>query len=185
MADKRLIKVPLNELRTYDADVIGSLYPHKGKVYRWVKNAGTTGLTGTAPCLVLPTSAIDAINKRVVAPSAAGPSTAASAAVNNAAGAAMTAIGPSGSDTGDYGWIQVKGLKKVSMTQSATAADQLVGAISIPTDAVDSAWARSVVPIDSAGLAPMHVAKSVRLVRLHATTGAATAYSAYVDIRCL
>ncbi len=184
MADKRLIIVPLNELRTFDADVIGSLYPHKGKIYRWVKNAGSTSLTGTAPALTLPTSALGSINNRVVAPTGAGPSTAASASIANIAGAAMTAIGPSGSDTGDHGWVQCKGLKKVSMTQSATAADQLIGAISVATDAVDSAWARSVVPIDSAGLQPMHT-KHVTLVRLHATTGAATAFSAYVDIQCL
>ncbi len=184
MADKRLINVPLNALRTSDAEVIGSLYPHKGKIYRWVKNAGDTALVGTAPALTLPTSAIGSINNRVVAPSGAGPSTAASASILNIAGAAMTAVGPSGSDTGDHGWIQVKGLKKVSMTQSATASDQLVGAISVATDAVDSAWARSVVPVDSGGLAPMHT-KRVQLVRLHATTGAATAYSAYVDIQCL
>lgn len=184
MANKRLIAVPLEQLRTGDAEVIGSLYPHKGKIYKWVKNAGTTGLTGTAPCLTLPTSAIDAIGSRVVAPSGAGPSTAVSASIANIAGAAMTAIAPSGSDTGDHGWIQVKGVKKVSMTQSATAADQLIGAIAVATDAVDTAWARSVTPIDSGGTAPMHT-KRVQLVRLHATTGAATAYSAYVDIQCL
>ncbi len=184
MADKRLISVPLTDIRTNDEEVIGDLYPHKGKVYRWVKNAGATDLTATAPCLTLPTSAIEAIGSRVVAPSGAGPSTALSGAILNIAGAAMAAITKSGSDTGDHGWIQVQGTKKVSMTQSATADDQLVGAISIATVAVDSAWARSQAPVDSGGLAPMHV-KSVRLIRLHATTGAATAYSAYVDIQCL
>ncbi len=185
MADKRLIGAPLTSLRTNDTEVIGSLYPHKGKIYRWVKNAGATDLTATAPCLTLPTSALDAIGSRVVAPSGSGPSTAASGSILNVAGAAMAAITKSGSDTGDHGWIQVKGPKKVSMTQSATGADQLIGAISIATNQDDTAWARSVIPVDSGGLAPMHVAGSVRLIRLHATTGAATAYSAYVDVQCL
>ena len=184
MANKRLIDVPLTEIRTGDAEVIGSLYPHKGKIYRWVKNAGATDLTATAPCLTLPTSAIDAIGSRVVAPSGAGPSTAVSASILNIAGATMAAITKSGSDTGDHGWIQVKGVKKVSMGQSATAADQLVGAISVVTNTDDAAWGVPVVPVDSGGLAPMHI-KSVRLVRLHATTGATTAFSAYADIQCL
>lgn len=187
MADKRLIAVPLTELRTNDEEVIGSLYPHKGKVYQWVKNAGSTDLTATAPCLTLPTSAIDAIGGRVVAPSGAGLETAASAAVRGVAGAAMAAITKSGSDTGDHGWIQVKGLKKVSMTQSATATDQYIGAVAIATDQDDTAWAR---PINPQGLPTTVtiesvVVKKVVLARLHATTGAATAFSAYVDIQCI
>lgn len=187
MADKRLINVPLTELRTNDEEVIGSLYPHKGKIYRWVKNAGVTDLVATAPCLTLPDSDIDQINKRVVSPSAAGIETAASAAIRNIAGAAVAAITKSGSDTGDHGWIQVKGLKKVSMTQSATASDQYIGALAIATDQDDTNWARPISPTGTPSTVSIEnvAVKKVMLVRLHTTTGAATAYSAYVDIQCL
>ncbi len=189
MADKRLIKVPLDELRTFDAEVIGSLYPHKGKIFRWVKNAGSTDLVAAGPCLTLPTSAIDNINKRVVSPSAAGLETAASAAVFNAAGSPVAAILKSGSDTGDHGWVQCKGLKKVSMNQSATAADQYIGGVSIATDVDDTNWGRPLgfgsVRTPTTTVHEDLIDKKVVLVRLHATTGAATAFSAYVDIQCL
>lgn len=190
MADKRLIKVPLTEIRTNDEEVIGSLYPHKGKIYRWVKNAGDTALQVAAACLTLPTSVVDAANARVVSPSSAGPATAASASVLAAAGVPMAAIAVSGSDTGDHGWIQVKGVMKVNMTQSATAADQLVGAMAIPTDASDAVWGRAVSLGGASRLATTSVpeylaSKKVVMMQLHATTGAATEFTAVVDVQCL
>lgn len=187
MADKRLIAVPLTELRTNDEEVIGSLYPHKGKIYRWVKNAGSTDLVAAGPCLTLPTSTIDSIGNRVVSPSAAGLETAASAAVRGCAGSPIAAITKSGSDTGDHGWIQVKGLKKVSMNQSATASDQYIGAVSIATDVDDTNWGRPITPhgIPTTVVIEGVVAKKVVLARLHAATGATTAFSALVDIQCL
>ena len=186
MADKRLIAVPLDGLRTNDEEVIGSLYPHKGKIYRWVKNAGSTALQAAGACLTLPTASIDQTYKRVVAPTGAGPSTAASGSFLDAGGVPVAAIGPSGSDTGEYGWIQVKGPKKVSMLQSATAADQYVGSISIPYDS-DANWNRPISPVGTPTtlIAEAIAVKRLTLARVWSTTGPTTAYSALVDIQCL
>jgi len=189
MADTRLIIVPLTGLRTSEEDqVLGSEYNHKGKTYRFVKNAGITDLQTVGACLTVNTSIANNIGKRVVAPSGADPSTGAVGSVLNAAGVPMTAIQQSGSDTGDHGWVQVAGSRRVTMTQSATAADQYVGALAIASQALDGGWGR---PILAAGLAQpatatpeLFASRRVMLVDIHASTGAATTFSAVVDIQC-
>lgn len=184
MADKRLINVPLNEIRTYDAEVIGSLYPHKGKTYRWIKNAGATDLQALAPCLTLPTAAVDQTFKRVVAPTGSKPAVPGSGAILGAAGMVVTAIYKSGSDTGDHGWIQAQGLAVINALQSETAADQLVGSIILATDQSDAAWGVPVTPTTS--VAPRAQAKKCVIARsLTTVTGATTAASYVVDIQCL
>lgn len=178
MADKRLIGVPLDQVRTNDEEVLGSLYPHKGKIYRWVKNAGSTGLTANAVCLSVITSVADNALKRVIAPSGAGPST---AVVHMPAGMPVTGIPASGSDTGDHGWIQVKGVASVKQQQLTTAL--VAGSFSIASSAIDDAWASNTVP-DSASDAKVY-GRRVQLLAPVATTGAATAVSVAADIQCL
>ena len=184
MADKRLIKVPLTELRTYDAEVIGSLYPHKGKIYRWVKNGGSTALQAKASCLTLPTAATDQTFKRVVAPTGANVAVPGSGAILGAAGMPVTAIAASGSDTGDHGWVQAAGLAVISALQSETAADQYVGSIILATDQSDAAWGVPLTP--TSATTPLGVAKKCVIARaLTTVTGASTAASYVVDIQCL
>ncbi len=184
MADKRLISVPLTDVRTNDEEVIGALYPHKGKVYRWVKNGGSTALQAKAACLSLPTAATDMTFSKVVAPSGANVAVPGSGAVLGAAGMPVTAIGPSGSDTGDHGWVQCKGIAVISALQSETAADQYVGSIILATDQSDAAWGVPVTP--TSATSPLGVAKKCVIARaLTTVTGASTAASYVVDIQCL
>ncbi len=188
MADKRLIKVPLTELRTFDAEVAGSLYPHKGKIYRWVKNAGSTALQRSAACLTLPTSAREAIGSRVVAPSGSGPLTPASANILMAAGVPLAAIGPSGSDTGDYGWILAKGVDSVAMANSETQADQQVGCFAIASVALDNAWGPPLDPgTTPSTITPTKIAsKRVVIAKAYTTVSTAASFvTAIVDVQCL
>ncbi len=62
-----------------------------------------------------------------------------------------------------------------------------IGAISIATDQSDAAWARPITPtgIPSTLTQETVASKRVQLIKLHATTGAATTFSAVVDIQCL
>lgn len=180
MADKRLIHVPLDELATGDREVLGSLYPHKGKIYRWVKNAGITALTLKATCLSRLTSVVDNIDTRVIAPSGAGTST---GAVIVPAGVPMAAIAASGAATGDHGWIMAKGVTKACVQQLTTAL--AVGDYAIASSTYDAAWASVHKPTaDSASTANIY-ARKVMLMQSVATTGAATAVSAIVDVQCL
>jgi hypothetical protein len=183
MSDKKLIKVALTELSTVDDEVIGSLYPHKGKVYRWVKNSGSTSLTQNAVCLVVITSVTENMFKRVIAPSGAGTTT---GLVGVPAGMPVTGIGPSGSATGDHGWIQVKGPASIKQQQLTTAL--VAGSLSIASSTYDSAWASNVFPsADSANMSYVRAygTRRVELLQPVATTGAATAANVVADIQCL
>ena len=184
--DTGLIRVPLTELRTNDEQVVGSVYQVKDKYYRWQKNAGATALVARASCLTVMTSVESGMNTRVVQPDGVA---AATSSIGMAAGMPMSSIGASGTDTGDYGWVQCKGPAKVTIAQAATA--QTVGAISVATSALPAtaAWGAGTtedysVPAD--GTTAIAVCgRRVVLMQAIATTGAATAVSALVDIQCL
>jgi len=179
--DKSLIRVPLDELRTYDEEVLGQVFRRDGKAFRWVKNAGSTSLVADGACLTVLTSVEGNQLKRVMNPDTAG----VTAIQELPAGVPMAAFGPSGSDTGSYGYIQVAGTKKVSMMQSSSA--QGVGSLAIATASqpATAPWGISHGPtFDSATQANVY-AKRVVLMFPMATTGPATAVSAIVDIQCL
>lgn len=168
-----LIHVPLDELRTNENDLpLGSEVYRNNKVYRFVKNAGATALSRTGPCLELATSVEAAAKKRVISNDGAG---AATAAVERAAGQPMTAIAKSGSDTGDHGYVVVAGAKRVSVQQLATALD--IGMVCVASQAITSAWLADDVYVTATNHAV--------IVKKVATTGAATAASALVDIKCI
>lgn len=176
MADKRLIRVPLTELRTNDEEVIGSLYPHKGKIYRWVKNAGGTALTAGAVCLEMITSVVTEMEKRIIAPSGSGAST---ASILRPGGVPMASFGGTGTDTGDHGWVLVKGITEARVQQAVTAVQ--VGEMAIASDSgSDVAWA-SPVSAATGGL----FTKKVVVMEPMAVTGAATSITAIVDVQCL
>ena len=182
MPETMNIRVPLSELRTNDEQVIGSVHSHKDKAYKWVKNAGTTSLVARACCLYRVTSVEAGLLTRVISPDGAGAST---AVIGLAAGMPMTAIGPSGSDTGDHGWVQCKGPAVVSVHQKVTAL--AVGEIGVATSALPASapWGKTYSPTaDSASTANLYNHNIVVLEPI-ATTGEATAVSTNVLIRCL
>ena len=117
--DTGLIRVPLTELRTNDEQTIGTEYTEGGKTYRWVKNIGDTALVAAGCCLQPGSSKAEAFNKYVVAPDAA---TAKSAIRTMAAGSPMAAIIASGGASSNcFGWVQVKGPKRVTVMFSTLA----------------------------------------------------------------
>jgi len=179
MANKRLIAGGLQSLHTADREVLGSEYEHKGRVYRYVKNMGSTALTRKAVCLVALTSIADNIKTRVIAPSGAGAST---ASVKVPAGMPLTAIGASGSSTGDHGWIQVEGPVKANVQQLTT--ELAVGDLAIASSSYDGAWASVHKPTADSASTSQAYARRVELLSAVATTGPNTAASAIIDIQC-
>lgn len=175
----------LVSLHTEDIEGLGALYEDViGRVYRYQKNASSTGLTATGVCLKkLGTGSLKGTTQRVLHPSAAtGPAT---CLVSMPAGMPVTGIGASGSSTGAFGWVQVAGPAKISMQQSATAVNQQAGCCVISTNTSTGYWGKAYTQtIDSTngGVVLLQVAQ---LSESLATTGAATAASAYVNIRCL
>ncbi|KKM16893.1 hypothetical protein LCGC14_1681250 [marine sediment metagenome] len=177
-----LIRVPLTELRTNDEQVIGSVYEVKNKTYRFVKNAGSTDLVARASCMEMLTSNEDGMKTRVIAGDGMGTST---AFIGLPAGMPVAGIGKSGSGTGAFGWVQCKGPAKVSIHQMATAI--AAGSFAIGTSVLPAsqpfgkAYIRTA---DSAATAKLYT-RGVIIMEAIATTGAATAVSALVDIQCL
>jgi len=182
--DKNLIRVPLTELRTYDEEVIGSVYRKDGKAYRWIKNYGSTSLVADGACLDVITSVEANVHKKVIHPHGAGAST---ASVQIVAGVPMTAIGPSGSDTGDHGWIQVRGARKVSIMQSSAATGQAIGCFAIATSVqpATAPFDQGYAPTANSAATAYLYAKRVQILKSLTSTGPATAASALVDIQCL
>jgi len=184
--NKTLIRVPLKELRTNDVEVLGSEYPVDGKVFRWNKNSGTTQLVAAASCLVVVTSVEAGMKKRVISPDGAGPST---GVIHVPGGSPVTGIGPSGSDTGDHGWVQVKGPKRVTMmvTMTTPATSNGVGARAVSTTSLPSTmpFGEPYNPTaNSANTANLY-AKGVVIMSPIAETTAATAVSAAVELNCM
>ena len=187
MAQKILFQTALTDLETTDVEGKGNLrYMDDGRVYRWVKNVSATALLYHGACLKALTSVVSAINSNVRSTDTA---TAATAQLSIPAGVPVTAIGASGSGTGDHGWIQVAGPAKVSMVMSdaASAGSGSAGLMSIATNlpATDAGWD---VPeqnsANSASTAYIYF-KGVRLAARLAEGTAGDARSAAVEVCCL
>jgi hypothetical protein len=181
--NKVLITQPLNELSKTDIEGLGALFPRDGKTYRYVKNKCSTSLISGQGCIVGLTTVEDAALCRVLSPDGAAAST---GLVTIPAGDPVTGIGPSGSDTGDHGWIQVQGIKTVRIMQMATA---LVGGCrAVATSVVPStgSWGQGIMaPSATSAVTSYHYARGIEILQPLATTGAATCCSALVDIQCL
>lgn len=155
-----------------------------GRVYRFVKNSSSTALVQNGCCLrkLGQTYPADAYKYVLSHDAATGPAT---CLITVPAGVPVTGIGASGSSTGDYGWIQVAGTRRVSMWQTATAAQQQAGCVAIGTTISTGYWDKPVTgTIDSTNGGTVFYA-GVRLAASLATTGVATAASALVEVRCL
>lgn len=172
-------------LQTSDKEGLGVLYEDEyGRTYRYIKNAGATALAAAGCCLrKLGQTTAKGVVQRVLSPDAAtGPAT---CLMTMPAGVPVTAIGASGAATGDHGWIQVKGPARVSMMQSATAADQEPGCVSIATMLSTGIWDKPLTSMIDTDGTPQIVQAFVRLAAALATTGVATAASAVVTVNCL
>lgn len=178
----------LTSLQTSDTEGLGVLYEDEyGRVYRYVKNAGSTALQQSTVCLKkLGQTTVKTVNARVLAPDAAtGPAT---CLATIPAGVPVTGIGASGSGTGAFGWVQVAGPAKVTVWQSATATQQEAGCCAIASGVTYSAghcWDKAYTStIDSTNGGTVFL-NCVRIAESLATTGVATAASALVMIHCL
>lgn len=184
--DTGLIRVPLTELRTNDEQSLGAVYQVKNKYYRWQKNAGATALVARACCLQLLTSVEAGIDTRVIATDGAA---AATAVINLPAGMPLTAIGASGTDTGDHGWVQCKGPAKVTLAKSSAA--MVAGGMAIATDAQPATqpWGGTIPPVSTVPAdgttAFQNAGRRVVLMQAIAATNPATSVSCLVDIQCL
>ena len=189
MAKYVLKQTALTDLETTDLEGLGKEYEEVKdgvqNTYRWVKNASGTALAAAGCCLMDFTTTKADIFKRVRSPNAAqtGPST---CLISMPAGVPITAIAASGAATGDHGWIQVRGIKKVSMRQSATAALQSPGCYAAATTicVTNSGWGKPYTSVISSSGGPVYQ-RCVQLASALATTGVATVASAIVQIRCL
>lgn len=177
-----LLNVPLNELRTNDEQKLGSVYTVGGKAYRWVKNLGSTNLTAGGPALIVHAGAtVGNIMHKVISPDAG----VATAIVSQPAGSCVTGICATGSATGSYGWVQVKGEAIIKQQQLSTPL--AAGSFSIASSSYNGAWASNHSGVHNTATAVFVAAyaKKVELLQGVATTGAATAASVVASIHCL
>jgi len=185
MAKKILFQTALTDLETADVEGLGALREECNEAYRWVKNASATALIAAGCCLMDFTTTAADIFKRVRSTDVpqTGPST---CFVHMPAGSPVTGIAASGASTGDHGWIQVAGIKRVDMRQSATATQQEAGCCAIATGiavTLDN-WGKPYTGLISSSGGSVNL-RCVQLVASLATTGVATVASAIVQIRCL
>ena len=187
MAKKQMWQTALTDLDTADLDGLGNLREDgsNGNMYRWVKNSSGTALIAAGCCLMDFTTTAADIYKRVRSSDVpqTGPS---SCLVTMPAGSPVTAIGASGASTACHGWIQVDGIKRVSMRQAATAAQQQPGCLAIATGicVTTDEWGKAYTSVISSSGGGRYQ-RCVEIVSPFATTGVATVLSAIVQIRCL
>ena len=185
---KVLWQTALTQLEGSDVEGLGQLREDElGGAYRWIKNSGSTALVAAGCCLMDFTTTAADIFKRVRSPNVAatGPST---CMITMPAGVPVTAIAESGgTGTGDHGWIKVAGITKVSMRQSAIAAQQNPGCCAIATNicVTNVEWGKPFTSVIGSVAGGQVALRGVQLVSALATTGVATVASAIVQIRCL
>ena len=179
MPNKQLITVGLTDLATSDVEGLRSTFEQDIKVYMWVKNGGSTGLLAPGHCLEIQSS-VEAGLGRVVSPDSSVPTK------YMLLGKPCTAIAPSGSATGDHGWVQVRGLARVDVAQLTTAL--VAGTQLMATSALPATYAwQPTDNIDTDAAAVGNVLVNLpHAILMHAvaTTGAATTVRALVYIMC-
>lgn len=187
MARKVLFQTALTDLETTDVEGLGvEREDEAGNVYRWVKNSCGTALIAAGCCLMdFVTTAAD-VHKRVRNSDVpqTGPAT---CMITMPAGSPITGIAKSGAGTGDHGWIQVAGIKQVSMRPSATDVQQAAGCLAIATAicVTNDEWGKPFTSVHGSATDTLHFVRGVQLVASLATTGVATVLSAIVQIKCL
>ena len=178
----------LKSVHTSDKEGLGVLYEDEyGRVYRYVKNAGSTALAAAGCCLKkLGATTAKGVVQRVLAPDAAtGPAT---CLVRVAGGVPVTGICGSGSATGDHGWVQVSGPARVTIMPSSTAVDQEAGCCAIATTLFPATfpWGKgntSTIDSTAGGVVTFNHVRFA--ASLGASTGVTTAHSGVVMVHCL
>lgn len=185
---KVLWQTALTQLEGSDVEGLGQVREdEKGSAYRWVKNSSITALVAGGCCLMDFTTTAADIFKRVRATHLAqtGPST---CLITMPAGVPLTAIAESGgTSTGDHGWIQVAGIKKLSIQQTATAANQSPGCRAIATSVglTYAEWGQAITSVIGSITVNQHNYRCITLASPLATTGVFTCASAICQVRCL
>lgn len=185
---KVLWQTALIQLEGSDVEGLGKLREDENsKAYRWVKNSSGTALVAGGSCLMDFTTTAADIFKRVrsIHLAQTGPST---CLITMPAGCAVTAIAESGgTSTGDHGWIQVAGIKKTTIQQSATAALQSPGCCAIATSVglTYAEWGKPFTSVIGSVAGGQVALRCVQLASAVATTGIYTCASAIVQVRCL
>lgn len=129
--EKVLFQTELNQLSTSELDSLGCERTDElGNKYHFVKNKSTTGMIQGGCCLKPIVSTTADIFKYIVSPDGAG---AATASLTCVAGVPRTAIAPSGSATGCYGWIMVEGYTTAYVNQTSVLTDSQIDCIVIGT----------------------------------------------------
>lgn len=132
MAKKVLFQTALTALKSTDVESLGVLRSEGNKTYKWVKNYCSTSLGRSGPCLAVLSSVDAAQGKKVCSQDTSATYT---ATLLMPAGQPVSAIGPSGSATGDHGWIIVKGHTRGSVVVTSVAGasnHNVVGTTVIP-----------------------------------------------------
>ena len=185
MSGKKVMwQTKLTDLRDSDVEGLGLLREDEyGRKFRWVKNSSATALIAAGACLQPVTGVALASVKKVYTTDVGSEVT---ASVKMPAGVAMTGIAKSGGTfTGDHGWIQVKGPKRVNFASSDTA--MAVGSRAIATSGQPASGCFDFAYVETANSATSAYAfgRYVQLLEVPTTDGAATTISGAVDINCL
>ncbi len=175
MADKVLRSVPLSEVRTHDEETLGSVCTIRGVKYRWVKNSCSTTIGHKCPAVNKVVATAANWGQKVVAPSGSTDSVTSRAVL--LAGVAVTSIPASGSSTGCYGWIAVRGIVTAAVGRMATAIT--AGAVAIVSNTCDVGLYPSVATSPS-GL----ISNKAIVLQGIASTGAGVGVETLVDLKC-
>ncbi len=190
MAKKILFQTALTDLEITDREGgLGQLREEGNESYRWVKNSSGTALKAAGCCLMDFTTTAADVFARVRSEQAAntGPTT---CYTSMPAGSPVTGIAKSGASTGDHGWIQVGGIKRVSIRQAAADARSIqspgcycIGTSVAHTTASDN-WQSAYTSVISSSGGQVAL-RCAQIVNELATTGASTCASAIVQLKCL
>ena len=186
---KVLFQTKLSDLETTDVEGLGVLREDElGNIYRWMRNDAATALMRAGSNMLNLSSSLASIEKSFYSPDAA--TGGATALVHMPAGVPVTAIGATGSSTGCYGWMQQAGTCRVSISPTATAADQEPGCALVGTSVellgATGCWGHPRTgTIDSTAGGIVNLRCLVIAGLVDTVTDLATAVSAAVYVRCL
>lgn len=188
MAKKILFQTALTDLEITDREGgLGQLREEGNKSFRWVKNSSGTALIAAGCCLMDFTTTASDTFARVRSEQAAntGPTT---CYPSMPAGSPVTGIAKSGASTGDHGWVQVGGIKRVSMRQAASESIQSPGCYAIGTSVAHTTpsdnWQKAYTSVISSSGGQVAL-RCAQIVDELVTTGVKTCASAIVQLRCL
>lgn len=163
--------------------ILGAIYEDEyDREYRFIKNVGATALvrSGCALMKLGQTSALNTIKYVLPSDATVGDVT---AQVTMPAGSPVTAIAASGGSA--YGWVQVRGPKKVTLRPAATAAQQQPGCVSIAANDAAQAWQKPATSVVASVVGGANNFRCAEILATVGATGVTAPTSALVYLRCL